>query len=317
MIQFAEKAFSKAAFAVEPLAEVGLQLSVGPGGGCWDERRRLVEDIFQEDVSGEAIANLSPTEMARANSSLFATFCLVDLIDRVREPRIPDLRNTEGDEVVLCVARFPLAAGTTSKSIRSALQAHDEFCMTDTTSWNWITRERRATAAAGERPGQALNLETWRDDGSLVLGDVRLEDKAVVLSVNSRQRCERGNALLSAVLGSLVGKPSIETETVEQMMASHNAAEPQEVDISEAEKCAIIHDQMDRHYRSVLDEPVPALGGLTPRAAVKTDDGRIKVVEWLKMMENETAKSGARNSAMASYNFGWLWTELGLAGLRR
>jgi hypothetical protein len=59
------------------------------------------------------------------------------------------------------------------------------------------------------------------------------------------------------------------------------------------------------------------LGGETPRAAVKTDSGRIKVVEWLKMMENRTAKSADPNSPMANYSFGWLWTELGLSELRR
>jgi hypothetical protein len=74
---------------------------------------------------------------------------------------------------------------------------------------------------------------------------------------------------------------------------------------------------MDRHYRGVLDQPVPMLGGGTPRAAIKTDSGRIKVAEWLKMMEDRTAKSGDHNSAMASYDFSWLWTELGVNELRR
>jgi hypothetical protein len=32
------------------------------------------------------------------------------------------------------------------------------------------------------------------------------------------------------------------------------------------------------------------------------------------MMENRTAKSGG---AMASYSFDWMWTELGIAELRR
>ena len=71
---------------------------------------------------------------------------------------------------------------------------------------------------------------------------------------------------------------------------------------------------MDRHYREVLDQPVPALGNETPRAAVKTDSGRLKVADWLKLMENQTAKS---DGAMGSYNFGWLWTELGISELRR
>ena len=74
---------------------------------------------------------------------------------------------------------------------------------------------------------------------------------------------------------------------------------------------------VDGHYRDVLDQPVPMLGGETPRAAVKTDSGRIKVVDWLKMMENRTAKSAEPDSPMATYSFGWLWTELGINDLRR
>ena len=101
------------------------------------------------------------------------------------------------------------------------------------------------------------------------------------------------------------------------MIQSRDKLEPRKMDITDEEKRAIIHGQMDRHYRVVLDEPVPALGGLTPRDAVKTDEGRRQVVDWLKLMEKSTAKAGDSNDPMASYDFGWLWTELGLAALRR
>ncbi len=282
------------------------------------ERRELAKGAIGEDFDDEVIADLSPTEMMRASSSMLTTFWLVDLIDRVREPVLPDLRNTEGHELVLCEVRYPLAAGTTGNDIRDVLQARAEFCMADTTIWNWITREKPAGASgAGDRPEQSLSFETWHDDGALVLGNVALEEEALVLSVNSRQRSDRGRALLSEILGRRVGNPSVKTETVDQIMASRDTAQPKELDISEEERCAIIHEQMDRHYRDVLDQPVPMLGNETPRAAVKTDSGRIKVVDWLKMMENRTAKSGDHNSAMASYNFGWLWKELGISDLRQ
>ena len=74
---------------------------------------------------------------------------------------------------------------------------------------------------------------------------------------------------------------------------------------------------MDRHYRDALDRPIPMLGGESPRAAVRTDSGRIKVADWLKSIENRTAKSADPDSAMANYSFGWLWTELGINELRR
>jgi len=282
-----------------------------------EEKRELAEANGQ-DFDAAAIDDLSPTERLRAMSPMFTTCWLVDAIERVQAPEIPDLRNTEGDELVLCEARYPLAAGTTAKDIGVILKACPEFCPTSATSWSWISRKKPASASgAGEQSQQSQIVETWNEDGALVLGDVRLENNALVLSVNSRRRSDRGNALLSEILGRRVGQPSFKTETLEQIIASRDVAEPQELDIPEEERCAIIHDQMTRHYRSVLDEPVPMLGGETPRAAVKTVIGRIKVAEWLKMMENRTAKSDDGDSAMASYNFSWLWTELGVSELRR
>jgi hypothetical protein len=56
-----------------------------------------------------------------------------------------------------------------------------------------------------------------------VLGDVRPEDETPVLSVNSLPRSDRGCALLSEILGRLVGQPSAKTESVEQIMASRGA----------------------------------------------------------------------------------------------
>jgi len=44
------------------------------------------------------------------------------------------------------------------------------------------------------------------------------------------------------------------------------------------------------------------LGNKSPRAAVKTPKGRAKVVDWLKTLENHTAKFAGSNDEMASYN---------------
>ncbi|MGY3617728.1 hypothetical protein [Bradyrhizobium sp. USDA 10063] len=275
------------------------------------------------DFDDEAFSDLSPTERLRAIAPMFTTFWLVDAIDRIQAPRIPELRNAEGDQLMLCEARYPLAAAATADDIRAVLQACPEFRRTSATSWSWVGAGKDAAKPAaaasdhGEPSQETLTFETWSDDGKLVLGDVRLDDKTLVLSVNSKQRCDRGCALLSDVLGGCLLQPSIKTELIEQITASRDSGAPHQVDIPEEEHRAIVHDYMDRHYRDVLDQPVPMLGGETPRAAVKTDSGRIKVVEWLKMMENRTAKSADRDGPMANYSFGWLWTELGLSELRR
>jgi hypothetical protein len=72
---------------------------------------------------------------------------------------------------------------------------------------------------------------------------------------------------------------------------------------------------LTREYARTLDEPVPALGNKTPRALARTKAGRSKVADWLKYLENGSAKSGAADP-MASYDFTWMWKELGLADLR-
>jgi hypothetical protein len=277
-------------------------------------KRRKLSKAMQEVFGDTAAAELGSTETLRAIGPMFTTFWLVDLIERAGRPAIPDLRNKEGDELLLCEARYPLAAGTTCDHIQTVLDARPEFRRADAAFWNWVSLEKPAAHASSH---ESLTFETRLDDGMLVLGSVELKANALVLAVNSQRRCDRGCTLLSEILGERVRQPSLKTETIDQMMASARTTAPQQLDIPEEERCAIIHDCLDRHYRDVLDQPVPMLGGKSPRSAVRTDSGRIKVAGWLKMMENSTAKSADHNSALATYSFGWLWNELGIDELRR
>ena len=278
------------------------------------EKKELAK-TFGEDFDAALIANLSETERLRAASSTFTTCWLIDAIDRAEQPETPDLRNADGDEVLQCTVSYPLADGTADDDVRAALDSCADLQPATATQWNWVRREKRAAASAARAwPSKSLTIETTRDDGALVLGGVKLDGRALVLSVNSLERSELGIELLSAILGERVGQPLVVTETVEQILASRDADAPRPVDLSEEEQRAIVHDYLDRHYRDTLDQPVPSLGNKSPRAAVKTKSGRAKVADWLKMMENRTAKS---DGAMASYSFDWMWTELGIAELRR
>jgi hypothetical protein len=79
---------------------------------------------------------------------------------------------------------------------------------------------------------------------SSLLGGLELEDEALVLSENSRTRSDRGRALLSKTLGSLVGQPLAKMQSVEQLMASQNGTTPPMPNMSEEERRAIIHDSL-------------------------------------------------------------------------
>ena len=119
-------------------------------------------------------------------------------------------------------------------------------------------------------------------------------------------------------LGALLGRPQITVRGLDELRGQSgdaDAASPNHR-MSAEEEAAAIADALENHYRATLDEPVPVLGGLTPRAAAKSKAGQRKLVDWLKYLENQTAKA-AIGGATASYDFGWMWDELGIAHLRK
>jgi len=92
---------------------------------------------------------------------------------------------------------------------------------------------------------------------------------------------------------------------------------PASPELSPEQRRSIVHQSMDKHYRRMLSEPVPILGNRSPRKAVKTEAGRERVVAWLKTLENHSANIADQNDPMATYDFSWLWVELGVSALRR
>lgn len=75
------------------------------------------------------------------------------------------------------------------------------------------------------------------------------------------------------------------------------------------------HEHLEHHYRETLDQPIPALDGKTPRQAARSTEGRKKVIEWLKTIENRSARQ--TGSPVADYDFSWMWDELGLSDHRK
>jgi hypothetical protein len=284
-----------------------------------EKEKQAFADLVGRGVDNPAIANgFSETAVLHAVTPTITTVWLIDTIDRALGPQIPEVCNAEGDELLFCIAHYPFVAGTTTDDIRSALGCCPELRQENATFWNWIgSGKPTKTLGVEKHPPKSKVLITSLGDGSLVLGSVELKDEALVLSVNSRERSDRGRALLSKTLGGLVGQSLVEMQSIEQLMASQNAPLPSKLDMSEEERSAIIHDSVDRHYRDLLDQPISMLGNKSPRAAVRTAKGRVKVVDWLKTLENHAAKSAGRNGEIANYSFNWIWTELGVAEFRQ
>jgi hypothetical protein len=273
-----------------------------------DKEQRRLADLVHRDVNHPAIANaFSQTALLRAAAPAITTVWLIDIIDRATAPQMPEVRNAEGDELLFCTVHYPFADGVGPDDIRLALNRCAGLRQENATFWNWIGPRRSAKTLSAQK--RSLKFQTFLDDSALVFGSVELQDKGLILSVNSQARSE--------VLDGLVVQPLVEIQTLEQCMAIRDPAPPPKLNLSSEECRTIIHDGLDRHYRELLDQPIPVLGNKSPRAAVKTAKGRAKVVDWLKTLENHTAKFAGSNDEMATYNFNWLWTELGVNELRR
>jgi len=63
-----------------------------------------------------------------------------------------------------------------------------------------------------------MSLASWDETGALVLGHMELRGKWLVLEVNSSVRAERGQQMLTALLGGLVEGPLTETQSVESAL---------------------------------------------------------------------------------------------------
>ncbi|MBD9529155.1 antitoxin Xre/MbcA/ParS toxin-binding domain-containing protein [Paracoccus sp. PAR01] len=243
---------------------------------------------------------------------IFTSAWLFIEIDRALTRAQPKFTNSDGDDVLFHDLRYPLASGVTQKAVAERLDRVKGFFPEGAKFWNWLaTRKGRD----GKEPA-GIMLDTQME-GATVLGSVELKGKTLHMAVNSAERAAKVQALIGAAAGDLLRSPLITIRTVEQMRVDQQRDEPREAadEIPPEIARQLLRDYLDKHYRETLDTPIPALGGKSPRQAVRTAAGREKVIDWLKMLENRSAGHG--ESPIAEYDFGWMWAELGLHAHRK
>ena len=235
----------------------------------------------------------------------FSEFWLGDIVLRAGASP-PELRNTDGEPMVFCEVRFPLAADRAE--IAAALDRIDDFEADGEGRWRWL--------APGAPPERAARLSGRGTDPALSkfvtsLGAVELGTEALILSVNSTERAERGRTMLAARLGRLVGPPLVTHQDPERALEEHAGAAPEEpVDLPE-EALAAMRSMLDDRYRRTLDEPLPMLDGRTPREAAATRRGRKRAIDWLKQLENAEHRR-ALQLGDEPCDTSWIWRELEL-----
>lgn len=252
-------------------------------------------------------------EALRTMAPLISTAWLFDTIPRLLGPVVPVLHNSDGEEVVFHRVRFPLARGATQSLVGELLDTVPALQRENAHIWSWLE-----IGGGTSTPSGRASSNMRMSDGTPVLGAIELKGSALILAVTSAARALRGRTLIDGALGDLVGVPLTEIETVEQALAARSAR-PRQPEPAIAPEIAtpLVHGMLDRQYRSVLDERVPMLGNVTPRTAARTKAGRDRIVAWLKHLETMSGRQSDPNDPMATYDFTWIWHELGVEALRR
>lgn len=207
--------------------------------------------------------------------------------------RPPQMYNTDGDEIVICTARYSVMD---IDAARDALCRHRSFRGNDSgNGFTWISGRRK--------------MPEGRTD-SVSLGTVQFDGRDLILMTNSERRLNKGKALLEKVADEWIRHRTDSFEDMEQIMASAQMADgpDTEPEIPPEVETQILAQFYEKYYLEQWpNAPIPALKGLTPIQAAADPRWKLEVVELLKGLENNMARD-----PKANFDINRLWKLLRL-----
>lgn len=215
-------------------------------------------------------------------------------VDRLLNPKMPKLANTDGEPLAFSRVTYEIP------SPREAFNALRHLSLGQTESE--LLEDARFDPAGNlvsvELPWlKAANRQMpWRNTS---LGVVRIDGERLVAELNSEQRARRFRRIADSKLPAGSRHLSTVIESAQAAIEAHSRERPNRVadaegDLDDQQEIqALLRDQLTQYYRQWIDIGVPALGGQTPRQAVKTKDGR-EMVEALLLDLERRERGGVR-----------------------
>lgn len=199
---------------------------------------------------------------------------------------LPRMRTSEGDELLFCRATYRVLDPTVARArLAEVLEADPEG----------------GSLAWGERGGEA----------GLVRGVVHVEGDELRLETVS---AERLRGLMAIVAQAVPDAALVEEhrETLAEALARRAEAdeEPEAAEEPPPELRRFLAEHMERYAERWVDEPIPALGGLTPRQARDDPTRREDLMALLR--ESERLEEAAAESGGAAMPVARIRALLGL-----
>jgi hypothetical protein len=240
-----------------------------------------------------------------------------EITDRLYNPRLPTLQNTDGEPLSLHKLVFdlnspPQAVFDALKHL--ALDELDEDLLSDATrdSEGTLTRVRFSWKKRGNKKHAGLD--------NTVLGWIEIDGPRLIAEVNSQARADAIRKTIETAFREDVRYRASEIQSPERMLADLRAAGGVGGGAASEEYNRLaelpevrekISAMMAAHWEHWVDQPIPILGNRTPMEAVKDPDGR-EIVESLVMQAERTGRSP--NLPTDEAVFRRLRERLGLAG---
>ncbi len=239
---------------------------------------------------------------------------LVDLygsiVEELLNPTPPKLRNTDGDPLAPTRLEFALRCSQEEAVGRLAPLAYGHRL-------DDLLEDPEPEAAGGVEyvvpwlvPGNRIHTE-WENTS---LGPIRVASTRIEAEVNSERRARQLRKEVERRLRDRVLFLRQETTSVEALLRERDGSETvaarKEYDDLQKhpEVRARLREMEERHWEAWLDQLVPALGGLTPRAAAATPIGR----ERLEALLNDFAFRNRQRDPGQRTDIGRLRRALGL-----
>ncbi len=203
----------------------------------------------------------------------------------------PDVRNTDGDELVFTSLRW---AVSDEVAVRGALSRLDGLDLEETPEGLAGTFVQKQGPKQKQMPGD-----------SVTIGTLLLNGPALTAEVNSVERAEKLRRKLNRALGKAATFRTVTSEPLDQAMT--RPVDPLAAARSRAEQERLmalpeVREAMERmgreHSLAWCDMTIPALGNRKPRTLVKTETGRRKVEELLADFERRQAGREAPGMGM-------------------
>lgn len=250
---------------------------------------------------------------------------LLSLVARTEAP--PELRNTSLEELVFTEMTWQVADESAAHEVLDEI-----FEPVDGSKWSWLaepdamttsTSTGAPTGSVADEHGADQTVADHRgahqsggqpphlDQGRTVLGEISLDSDRLTISVNSIERAERVNAIITDALPDAVLveelRSSMDDLRDDQDYEEYIFADATDMDDGtdidgvtpgsglidpsqlSPEMKAALRQHMDLQEERWVDESIPALGGATPRQALDDPTRRDDLMRLLDRMESMEA----------------------------